>query len=61
MKKTIVIGGMQKHQSIRDDGICPCLVSAMGCGGGYIPLIIERNYEQNIENQTSNEDGICSV
>lgn len=34
-----VIGGMQKHQSPREDGISPTLTSAMGQGGGQTPMI----------------------
>lgn len=37
----IIIGGEQKHQSIKTDGICTCLCSAMGTGGGYVPMIVE--------------------
>jgi len=48
-EKLIAIGGMQKHQSIRSDGICPCLTSSMGMGGGYVPIIIQ------IENEDGNE------
>lgn len=36
----IIIGGMQAHQSIKTDGICTCLTSSMGMGGGYIPMIV---------------------
>lgn len=35
----MLLGGMQAHQSIKKDGICTTLTSAMGCGGGYVPLI----------------------
>ena len=35
----ILIGGMQKNQSIKRDGISTTLVSAMGTGGGYVPMI----------------------
>lgn len=38
----VIIGGEQKHQSIKTDGICTCLTSSMGCGGGYVPMIILR-------------------
>lgn len=31
-------GGMQNNQSIKTDGICTCLTSSMGCGGGYVPM-----------------------
>ena len=37
----VLIGGMQKHQSWKFDGICTCLTSSMGTGGGYIPMIVE--------------------
>lgn len=33
-----VIGGLQKHQSVKTDGVCPTLTAAMGMGGGYIPI-----------------------
>lgn len=36
----IVIGGMQEHQSVKTDGICTCLTSSMGDGGGYVPMIV---------------------
>lgn len=35
----IIIGGMQEHQAVKKDGICTCLTSSMGTGGGYIPMI----------------------
>jgi DNA (cytosine-5)-methyltransferase 1 len=34
-------GGMQEHQSIKTDGIVPCLTSSMGTGGGYVPMFAE--------------------
>lgn len=50
--KITVIGGTQAHQSIRDDGICPCLTSSMGMGGGYVPLLIIREQEnRNMQKQ----------
>lgn len=37
----LIIGGMQKkNQAVKTDGICTCLTSSMGCGGGYIPMIV---------------------
>ena len=36
----ILIGGEQKNQSIKTDGICTCLCSSMGMGGGYVPMIV---------------------
>lgn len=37
----VIIGGMQEHQSVKKDGICTCLTSSMGTGGGYVPMIPE--------------------
>lgn len=35
----LIIGGEQKHQAVKKDGICTCLTSSMGTGGGYVPMI----------------------
>ncbi|MFQ9515374.1 MAG: DNA cytosine methyltransferase [Eubacterium sp.] len=40
--KQIVIGGEQKHQSVKKDGICTCLTSSMGRCGGYVPLLLSK-------------------
>lgn len=37
--KNLIIGGEQKHQAIKKDGVCTCLTSSMGTGGGYVPMI----------------------
>lgn len=37
----VLIGGMQKHQAVKFDGICTTLSASMGMGGGYIPMIFE--------------------
>lgn len=36
-----IIASTQTHASIRDDGISPTLTTAMGLGGGQIPMIQE--------------------
>ena len=41
--KNILIGGEQEHQSIKTDGVCTCLCSSMGCGGGYVPMVVMTN------------------
>ena len=46
MKVICVIGGMRKNQSWRTDGIVPTLLSSMGTGGGYVPMIIIENESQ---------------
>lgn len=33
-----LIGGMQKNQTVKTDGICTCLTFSMGTGGGYVPM-----------------------
>ena len=59
-----VLGGLQKHQTPRTDGISPTLTEAMGKGGGQPPIIIdtaepkERFYKQAFETLKENE---CEV
>lgn len=59
-----VLGGLQKHQTPRTDGISPTLTEAMGNGGGQTPIIIdtaepkERFYKQAFETLKENE---CEV
>lgn len=36
----VLIVGMQKNQSVKTDGICTTLTSSMGCGGGYVPMVV---------------------
>ena len=45
----LVIGGLQEHQTPRDDGIYPSLTAAMGMGGGQIPLLFEKIEDSNIK------------
>ncbi len=33
-----MLGGLQAHQKPRSDGICPCVNSAAGMGGGQTPI-----------------------
>lgn len=35
-----MVGGLQKHQTLRNDGASPSLTSAMGMGGGQTPIVI---------------------
>lgn len=62
--KDFVLGGLQKHQTPRTDGISPTLTEAMGKGGGQTPIIIdtaepkERFYKQAFETLKENE---CEV
>lgn len=62
--ENFVLGGLQKHQTPRTDGISPTLTEAMGKGGGQTPVIIdtaepkERFYKQAFETLKENE---CEV
>lgn len=38
-----VLGGLQEHQTQRNDGVCPTLTAVMGMGGGQIPVIKEKD------------------
>ena len=42
--KITMIGGLQKHQTPRNDGICPCINSAAGMGGGQTPIAIRPSF-----------------
>jgi DNA (cytosine-5)-methyltransferase 1 len=38
-RQPFIVGGLQKHQTVREDGISPCLTTAMGQGGGQTPIV----------------------
>lgn len=40
-KEYNLLGGIQKNQSVKEDGISTTLTSSMGAGGGYVPMINE--------------------
>lgn len=48
----VVIGSTQKHAAISKDGIVPTLTSAMGVGGGHVPM---HNYDYRIRKLTPKE------
>lgn len=39
-----MLGGLQRHQTPRSDGICPCVNSAAGMGGGQTPIAIRPGF-----------------
>lgn len=49
----IVIGGEQKNQAVKKDGICTTLTSSMGTGGGYVPMIIDNPVCLNLKDEIS--------
>ena len=51
----IVIGSMQKHTAMNDDGICPCLTTAMETSGGNTPMVVEDTPEFRIRKLTPKE------
>ena len=69
----IIIGGMQKNQSVKTDGVCTTLTSSMGTGGGYTPMIVasrgrnpqnpsDRTPGNHVEQRLEpNSDGICNT
>lgn len=48
----VIIGSTQKHASIKEDGVSPSLTSAMGMGGGQVPM---HNYDLRIRKLTPKE------
>lgn len=48
-----LIGGEQKHQSVKTDGVCTTLCSSMGTGGGYIPMIIKMAGDRMAESKSN--------
>lgn len=42
--KITMLGGLQKHQTPRADGICPCVNSAAGMGGGQTPIAMRPGF-----------------
>lgn len=47
MNEPIVLESNQNHATITNNGICPTLPASMGLGGGYVPMIVENNDEEN--------------
>lgn len=54
----IVRGSLQKHASIRNDGICPTSTSAMGMGGGQVPIIYKKSVNFEFPNGNKNDNQI---
>lgn len=55
MVADVLIGGMQEHQSIKTDGVCTCLTSSMGTGGGYVPMVVEVDKLEMVADEEKNE------
>lgn len=50
----ILVGSLQDHAAIKNAVICTTLTSAMGMGGGQIPMIIRK--EEHGTNNTLGYD-----
>lgn len=48
----VIVGSTQKHAAVSKDGVCPTLTSAMGTGGGHVPM---HNYDLRIRRLTPRE------
>lgn len=55
----ITWGGLQEHQTPRNDGISPTLTAAMGMGGGQTPIFAERSDSVGKVGQISSEGSQC--
>ena len=63
MEEPIVLESNQNHATITQTGICPTLPEAMGRGGGYVPMIVERRtaYNQQDNKGTYKEDTVANA
>ena len=52
-EEPILLESNQNHATISQNGICTTLSASMGCGGGYIPMIVQ---EVRNERETN---GLC--
>lgn len=51
-ERGVIIGSTQKHAAVAENGVVPTLTSAMGIGGGHIPM---HNYDYKIRKLTPKE------
>jgi len=58
VEQPIFISSLQKHNTVRDDGISNCLPSAMGMGGGHTPMIQQVNPGARNGYRVYNPDGV---
>ncbi len=46
-EEPIVLQSNQNQATITNNGICPTLVASMGMGGGYVPMIVVEDEDDN--------------
>ena len=39
--EVLVIESNQNHATVKETEVCNALPASMGCGGGYVPMILE--------------------
>lgn len=58
-RNPITWGGLQEHQTPRNDGISPALTAAMGMGGGQTPIFAEEGGNREMESKS--ESGLVKI
>lgn len=51
IKTNYVMGGTKPKQASNNSGVCPCLTAAMVEGAKYIPLIVEIENNESLNNE----------
>ena len=51
MNEPTVLESTQNHATITNSGICPTLTAQMGCGGGYVPMVVEIHETDNTDRE----------
>jgi len=59
IENPVIIGGLQKNQTPRTDGICPTITATAGMGGGNMPVIAEPSILK--PHREYDADGVRSV
>ena len=54
----IVIESNQNHATVKDTEVCNTLPSAMGAGGGYVPMILQKCFNQISQSAVYKEDDV---
>lgn len=55
MTEPIVLESNQNHATISQNGICPTLSASMGCGGGYVPMVVIKDDKAETDNADREE------
>ena len=58
MDDNFIIGSTQKHAKVSTDGVVPTLTSAMGMGGGHVPMIANKTICLNSKGGRKGIDGL---